>query len=198
MRADAVSSMTIRLGVVGAALVWSLVTLRALFLRPALRPALRRITTPERLRAAGLLTVATMLLVPVLLVTATTLRAQDEPTSPEVVIPQGTITSVTSVAHYDGGGRRDPFVPLYGDAVQGASGPRFETMELTGIFLGSGTNSLVVLEDPTHRGFFVRLGQQIGNARLVEIMPQAAVFEVREYGASRRVVLQLQRTQENR
>jgi hypothetical protein len=158
----------------------------------------RRDSTPERLRAAGLLSAALILLVPVLLVPATTLRAQDEPTSPQVVIPPGTVTSVTSVAHYDGGGRRDPFVPLYGDAVGGASGPRFETMELTGIFLGSGANSLVVLEDPTHRGYFVRLGQQIGSARLVEIMPQAAVFEVREYGASRRIVLQLESTQENR
>ena len=69
---------------------------------------------------------------------------------------------------------------------------------LTGIFLGSGANSLAVLEDLTHRGYFVRLGQQIGNARLVEILPQAAVFEVSEYGASRRVVLRLERTEESR
>lgn len=194
MRAEEMSRATLRLGVFGAALVWSLITLRAL----SLRPVVRRLSTPDRLRAAGLLSAAIILIVPALLVSATTLRAQDEPTSPQVVIPPGTLTSVTSVAHYDGGGRRDPFAPLYGDAVPGGSGPRFETLEITGIFLGSGTNSLVVLEDPTHRGYFVRLGQQIGNARLVEIMPKAAVFEVREYGASRRIVLQLERTQENR
>jgi hypothetical protein len=170
------------------ALLWSLFSLRS---RPA-QPARSTTQTPDRLRAAGLLSLALALVA----AAATPLRAQ-EPTSPQVVVPPGIMTSI-SVAHYDPSGRRDPFVPLYDEAQAGTTGPRFETLKLTGIFLGSGTNSLAVLEDPTHRGYFVRLGQQIGTARLVEILPQAAVFEVRDYGATRRIVLRLERTEEGR
>ena len=182
MRADDVS----RWAWLGAALLWSLLTLRA---RPG-RPVAPKVATPERLRAAGLLSAAILLLAP-----ADALRAQEEAVEPQVVVPG---TTVRSFAQYDPGDRRDPFVPTFDRATNGDTGPRFETLKLTGIFLGSGTNSLAVLEDPTHRGYFVRLGQQIGTARLVEILPQAAVFEVREYGASRRIVLRLERTEESR
>ncbi|MFN2420873.1 MAG: hypothetical protein ABR527_05785 [Gemmatimonadota bacterium] len=111
-------------------------------------------------------------------------------------IAPGMPVTVAGITGYDGGGRRDPFIPLFGDATGGTSGPRFELLKLTGIFRGSSANSLVVLEDPSHRGHFVRLGQEIGSARLVEILPQGAVFEVRDYGASRRMVLRLERSQE--
>jgi hypothetical protein len=183
MRADDLS----RWAWFGAALLWSLLSLRA---RPG-RPVAPKIATPERLRAAGLLSLALILLAP-----ADALRAQEETVEPQVVVPPG--TTVRSFAQYDPGDRRDPFVPMFNQAANGDTGPRFETLKLTGIFLGSGTNSLAVLEDPTNRGYFVRLGQQIGTARLVEILPQAAVFEVREYGASRRIVLRLERTEESR
>jgi hypothetical protein len=174
MRADGFTRWIL----LGAALVWKWLTHRA---RPA-RTA--TVAAPERLRAAGLLSAVLLLLAP-----ADAVRAQDEP--PQVVIPGST---VRSYAQYDPSGRRDPFVPLFSEGAAGAdTGPRFESLTLTGIFLGSGANSLAVLEDLTHRGHFVRLGQQIGNARLVEILPQAAVFEVREYGASRRIVLRLER-----
>jgi len=185
MRADNLA----RWALLGAALLWSVITLN----RPA-RPVAPRppVAPPERLRAAGLLSALL-----VLLAAAAPLRAQDDPVSPQVVVPEGTVTTVSSVAHYDPGGRRDPFAPLYsGRDAGGAGGPRFEVLKLTGVFLGSGTNSLAVLEDPSHRGYFVRLGQQIGNARLIEILAQAAVFEVTDYGASRRVVLRLERPEE--
>lgn len=110
------------------------------------------------------------------------------------------VTSVVSAtalepAIYDGGGRRDPFDPL---TVEGAidTGPRFETLRLTGVFLGSPGNSLVVLEDPTRRGHFLRVGEQISGARLIQILPEAAVFEVEEYGTARREVLRLERSEE--
>lgn len=167
-----------------AALVWSWVRLR---LRPARTGT---VPPPERFRAAGLLSAALLLLA-----TADVVRAQEEP-APQVVIPG---PAVRSYAQYDPSGRRDPFEPMYSKRAEGEqTGPRFDSLTLTGIFLGSGPNSLAVLEDLTHRGYFVRLGQQIGNARLVEILPQAAVFEVTEYGASRRVVLRLERTEESR
>lgn len=187
MRADNLA----RWALLGAALLWSVITLN----RPARTVASgsRPIPSPDRLRAAGLLSLLLLLLA-----AAAPLHAQDEPTSPQVIVPPGTrVTTVSSVAHYDPGDRRDPFAPLYSDReAGGVTGPRFEVLKLTGVFLGSGENSLAVLEDPSHRGYFVRLGQQIGNARLVEILPQAAVFEVTDYGASRRVVLRLERPEE--
>jgi hypothetical protein len=54
----------------------------------------------------------------------------------------------------------------------------------------------VVLEDPTRRGHFQRVGERIGGARLVQIQPQSAVFEVEEYGTVRREVLRLERSEE--
>ncbi|MBW3661304.1 MAG: hypothetical protein KY397_06695 [Gemmatimonadetes bacterium] len=109
------------------------------------------------------------------------------------------VASVSSppmgTASYDAGGRRDPFVPLTVE-LEPSEDPRFERLRLTGVFLGSPTNSLVVLEDPARRGFFLRAGQSIGNARLVEIRPQSAVFDITEYGTTRRTVLELERTGE--
>lgn len=99
-------------------------------------------------------------------------------------------------AIYDAGGRREPFDPL---TVAGEldTGPRFETLRLTGVFLGAPGNSLVVLEDPTRRGHFLRVGERLGQARLIQIMPDGAVFEVEEYGIGRREVLRLERSEEN-
>ncbi|HET9333692.1 MAG TPA: hypothetical protein VFQ21_08930 [Gemmatimonadota bacterium] len=99
-------------------------------------------------------------------------------------------------AIYDTGGRRDPFAPLtVGGDID--SGPRFETLRLTGVFLGAPGNSLVVLEDPTRRGHFLRVGERLGQARLIQIMPDGAAFEVEEYGIGRREVLRLERSEEN-
>jgi hypothetical protein len=98
-------------------------------------------------------------------------------------------------AIYADSGLRDPFDPL---TVQSASdaGPRFETLRLTGVFLGSPGNSLAVLEDPSRRGHFLRVGEGIAGARLIQILPDAAVFEVEEYGTARREVLRLERSEE--
>ena len=106
--------------------------------------------------------------------------------------PQPVLGGGTAV--YSAGDRRDPFVPLNTTTETdegGVEGPRFESMSLTGVFLGGQGNSLIVLEDPAKRGHFVRLGERVGAARLVEIRPRAAVFEIVEYGAARRVVLEL-------
>ncbi|HUP19387.1 MAG TPA: hypothetical protein VM778_05465 [Gemmatimonadota bacterium] len=111
--------------------------------------------------------------------------AQDEPE----ILPPPVVSAGTAV--YDDGGRRDPFVPLIVELEPFAQGPRFESLRLTGVFLGAPSSSLVVLEDPAKRGYFVRVGEQIGNAVLIEIRPRSAVFEIREYGAVRREVLEL-------
>ncbi|HET6637314.1 MAG TPA: hypothetical protein VFH82_00835 [Gemmatimonadota bacterium] len=104
-------------------------------------------------------------------------------------------SSALAPAIYDGEGRRDPFDPLTLENSP-ATGPRFEALRLTGVFLGAPGNSLVVLEDPTRRGHFLRVGERIGEARLVQIQPQSAVFEVEEYGTVRREVLRLERSEE--
>lgn len=103
--------------------------------------------------------------------------------------------ATTGTAHYDAGGRRDPFVPLTA-AGRSRTGPRFESMKLTGVFLGAPGSSLVVLEDQARRGHFLRVGETLGDARLVEILPRSAVFEIRQYGAVRREVLELERSEE--
>ena len=105
-------------------------------------------------------------------------------------------SSVLEPAFYDGDARRDPFDPLT-LAGELESGPRFETLRLTGVFLGTPGNSLIVLEDPTRRGHFLRVGERIGDSRLVQILPESAVFDVEEYGTARREVLRLERNEEN-
>ncbi len=95
-------------------------------------------------------------------------------------------------ASYHDDGRRDPFVPLTSGADPG-EGPRFETLRLTGIFLGAPGRSLVVLEDPMRRGHFARVGEKIGNARLLAIHSESADFEVDDYGSVRQESLRLDR-----
>jgi hypothetical protein len=119
-----------------------------------------------------------------------------EPAVPDTVTVAVVPFSALEPAIYDGGGRRDPFDPL---TIAGAidTGPRFETLRLTGVFLGAPGNSLVVLEDPTRRGHFLRVGERLGEARLIQILPDGAVFQVEEYGTARREVLRLERSEEN-
>ena len=141
-----------------------------------------------------------------LAVGATLLAAGLWPLAPAPALAQGEGDSLEilpppvvagGTATYDAGGRRDPFVPLLTQVEDSPDGPRFESLRLTGVFLGSPGNSLVVLEDPARRGHFVRVGERIGSAVLIEIRPRAAVFEIREYGAVRRQVLELERPEES-
>ncbi|MGH7570272.1 MAG: hypothetical protein ACREMK_00315 [Gemmatimonadota bacterium] len=115
-------------------------------------------------------------------------RAQQEI---EPVELEAAASPVTPAA-YVSDGRRDPFLPLTGTYASEADGaPRLEQLELTGIFMGAPGNSLVVLEDHARRGHFVRVGESLGNARLLEILPDQAVFEVDDYGILRRDTLRL-------
>ena len=115
----------------------------------------------------------------------------DSVTAGDVIVPVAGLEP----AIYDDGGRRDPFDPLTVEGSVNAE-PRFETLRLTGVFLGAPGNSLVVLEDPSRLGHFMRVGERIAGARLIQIMPDAAVFEVEEYGTARREVLRLERSEE--
>lgn len=87
---------------------------------------------------------------------------------------------------------RDPFVPLIGTSEDEGRPPRLDQLVLTGIFQGAPGNSLVVLEDPARRGHFLRAGESLGQARLLAILPDAAVFEVEDYGSVRQDTLRLE------
>lgn len=123
------------------------------------------------------------------------LRGQ-EATPPDTMTVAVVPFTALEPAIYDGGGRRDPFDPLTLDGGADA-GPRFETLRLTGVFMGAPGNSLIVLEDPHRIGHFLRVGERIGDARLVQILPQGAVFQVEEYGLVRQETLRLERDEEN-
>lgn len=125
---------------------------------------------------------------------AQAVQGQGIPETVTVIAPAPALVTF-GVASYDAAGQRDPFVPLTAVSPTQA-GPQLRGMRLTGVFVGAGGNSLAVLEDPAKRGHFVRVGQQVGTARLIEIRPDAAVFEIREYGAVRREVLRLERSVE--
>ena len=115
-------------------------------------------------------------------------RAQQEIDGVEVAPKASPVTRASYVSI----GRRDPFEPLTGAyASDDGVAPRLEQLELTGVFLGTPGNSLAVLEDRTRHGHFVRVGESLGKARLLEILSDAAVFEVDDYGIVRRDTLRL-------
>lgn len=95
---------------------------------------------------------------------------------------------------YPTGGRTDPFRPL--ELGQGM-GPRFENLVLSGIIHAPQVGSVVILRDRStgsrHR---VRDGERIGNARVVEIRPDAVVFSVRGVAGPRREILSARRQEE--
>jgi hypothetical protein len=96
---------------------------------------------------------------------------------------------------YDATGRRDPFKPLL-DVDSELQGPRFDELALTGIFKGEDGEGMVVVEDSRRKGYFLKRGDLVGKATLIDIGSEEAVFEVRDYGISRRETLKLQRPEE--
>jgi hypothetical protein len=96
---------------------------------------------------------------------------------------------------YDAANRRDPFRPLL-DIDAELAGPRFDELELTGLFTGEDGDAMVVVEDARRKGYFLKRGDLVGKATLVDIGADEATFEVRDYGVSRRETLKLQRPEE--
>ena len=88
-----------------------------------------------------------------------------------------------------------PFKPLL-DVDSELEGPRFDELELTGIFTGEDGDGMVVVEDARRKGYFLKRGDLVGKATLVDIGADEATFEVRDYGISRRETLKLQRPEE--
>jgi hypothetical protein len=91
------------------------------------------------------------------------------------------------------GGTRDPFASL----IDGAStGPEIGDLDLVGVYqdLRSRGNSVVVLrEKATAKRHKMRVGDQVGRARLVQIRPRDAVFTIRDFGFERQETLSLRK-----
>jgi hypothetical protein len=91
------------------------------------------------------------------------------------------------------GGTRDPFASLINGS---AAGPEIADLDLVGVYqdLRSSSNSIVVLrEKATAKRHKMRVGDQLGRARLVQIRPRDAVFTIRDFGFERQETLSLRK-----
>jgi hypothetical protein len=91
------------------------------------------------------------------------------------------------------GGSRDPFASLLNTS---ATGPEIGSLDLVGVYqdLRNSSNSVVVLRDKgTAKRYKLRVGDQVGRARLVQIRPRDAVFTIRDFGYERQETLSLRK-----
>jgi hypothetical protein len=92
-----------------------------------------------------------------------------------------------------GGGTRDPFASLIDVA---STGPDFGNLELVGVYqdLRSRTNSVIVVrEKGSLKRYKLRVGDQVGRARLAQIQPRDAVFMIHDFGYERQETLSLRK-----
>jgi Tfp pilus assembly protein PilP len=79
-------------------------------------------------------------------------------------------------ATYDARQRRDPFAPLV--VTEGATkGLTVASVKLTGVILG-GQSPLGLVEAPDGIGYILKLGDMLGNGRVVEIGKDTISFAV--------------------
>jgi hypothetical protein len=91
------------------------------------------------------------------------------------------------------GGSRDPFASLLNSS---STGPEIGSLDLVGVYqdLRNSSNSIVVLRDKgTAKRYKLRVGDQVGRARLVQIRPRDAVFTIRDFGYERQETLSLRK-----
>jgi hypothetical protein len=91
------------------------------------------------------------------------------------------------------GGSRDPFASLLNTT---SAGPEIGSLELVGVYqnLRNSDNSVVVLRDKaTAKRYKLRVGDQVGRAKLVQIRPRDAVFTIRDFGFERQETLSLRK-----
>ena len=131
------------------------------------------------------------------------LEAQDPPPAPEEQPPTELVFE-REVFQYPTFQRRNPFLPL--DAANDG-GPRFEQLRLMGIIHSEvagesvailGTSQVNVAADGTNatvspggQGFYLKVGQSIGNTRIVEIRRDQVVVEFEEFGLTEQRIMQL-------
>ncbi len=99
---------------------------------------------------------------------------------------------------YPGHARRNPFRPLTGAAD---TGPRFEELWLMGTMVDPAPGASVALLGRIGAGgaaggttYRLRVGERIGNVRVVEIRNREIIVEVEEFGMRERRTLEQRRT----
>ena len=92
------------------------------------------------------------------------------------------------------GGTRDPFNSLIN---KGKDGPEIGDLDLVGVYLDLRTpsNNVVVLREKatTGRRHKMRVGDQLGRARLTQIRARDAVFTIQDFGFERQETLSLRK-----
>ena len=91
------------------------------------------------------------------------------------------------------GGTRDPFASLI-DTDK--TGPEIADLDLVGVYmdLRSPSNNIVVLrEKASAKRHKMRVGDQLGRARLTQIRPRDAVFMIADFGFERQETLSLRK-----
>ena len=130
-----------------------------------------------------------------LLLSAPALNAQDA-APPQQPAPDAELVFEREVFEYPSFTRRNQFRPLSGPGGE----LRFEDLSLIGImFAPDGTNSVAVLstggvtvnEDGTTApvegdAFYLKVGERIGNATVIEIRRDAVILDVQEFDAIER------------
>ena len=97
------------------------------------------------------------------------------------------------IFHYPEFERRNPFQPLTGDL----DGPRFEELQLLGIIASQDpARSLALLGylgGERAQAYRLRVGEVVGNLRVMEIQPTRIIVEVEDFGAREQRILELRR-----
>ena len=92
------------------------------------------------------------------------------------------------------GGTRDPFNSLIN---QGKNGPEISDLDLVGVYLDlrRPSNNVVVLREKRADGkrHKMRVGDQLGRARLTQIRARDAVFTIQDFGFDRQETLSLRK-----
>ena len=92
------------------------------------------------------------------------------------------------------GGTRDPFNSLIN---KGKDGPEIGDLDLVGVYLDLRTpsNNVVVLREKATTGkrHKMRVGDQLGRSRLVQIRARDAVFTIQDFGFERQETLSLRK-----
>lgn len=128
--------------------------------------------------------------------------AQEPPPPPQQ--QQAELVAEREVFVYPSFARRNPFEPL----VSGSEGaPRFDQLRLMGIIFSEdaaasvavlGTSTVQLSEDGSQvtvqdgRAWYLKVGQSIGNIRIVDIRREQVVVDVEEFGLTERKIMQLQ------
>jgi hypothetical protein len=106
-----------------------------------------------------------------------------------VAASQITLVYEREVYTYRGAGRRDPFRPLTADDEMG---PLFEELTLQGIIYATGRGqSVALITDASGRVHRARVGDVVGNSRVIEIGPARVIMAVENFGNIRQEVLEL-------